>query len=114
MSFAVAVLFEDDGLLAIGSAGDHRRDTAFAEVPAQVVGVVALVAEEVFGAGQGFEQRWGGLDVGDVAGGEDQAEGATDGVGKGMNFRGFPAAREADRLGLRPPFPPKAERCALM
>ncbi len=114
VAFTVAVLVEDDGLLAIGPAGDHRLGAVLAEILAQVVGVVALVAEEVFDAGQGFDQRRGGRDVGDIARREDQAEGAADDIGKRMNFRGFPAAREADRLGLRPPFPPKAERCALM
>ena len=30
-----------------------------------------------------------------------------------MDFRGFPTAREPNRLRLIPPFPPKAERWAL-
>ena len=35
-------------------------------------------------------------------------------IGKGMDFGGLSTARGADRLRLRPPFVPKAERCALI
>jgi len=36
------------------------------------------------------------------------------GVGQGVDFRRPPAARAADGLAEGPPFPPAAERCALM
>ncbi len=114
MAIFIALLVVLDGTFPVGSAGDHRADTLGSEGLSQVVGVVALVGQQMLGAGQVAEETGGGLDVGDVSGRQPKAEGSADRVRKCMDFRGFPAAREADLLRLIPPFPPKAERWALM
>ena len=87
---------------------------AWRSVPAQGIGVVAFVGQDVAGAAGAGEQLRRDGDVGDVAGSERQREGAADDVGEDVDFGRLTAARGADRLSLRPPFPPKAERCALM
>jgi hypothetical protein len=61
-----------------------------------------------------LEQDRCGLYVADVAGSQHQGIGSAQHVGQGMDF-GCPAATgAADRLIRAPPFPPNAERCALM
>ena len=113
MTLAVSLLVVGDFALAVGATGDDRDGAGPAAGPAQVVGVVALVGEDVAGpVGAGEQGRRDG-DIGDVARREDQREGAADDVGEGVDLGGLAAARGADRLRLRPPFPPKAERWAL-
>ena len=91
----------------------NGRGPGLPQHPAEVVGVVALVAQHVARALGSLQQRRRDGDVGDVAGRQRQGVGAADRVGEGVDFRGLSAARRADRLAMRPPFPPKAERCAL-
>jgi hypothetical protein len=113
VALPVAGLVVYDLALAVGAAGDDGHSPGLAQGPAQGVSVVSLVGQYVsssLGAGQ---QRRGDGDVGDVARGEDQGEGASDGVSEGVDLGSLAAARGADRLRFRPPFAPKAERCAL-
>jgi len=110
MALLVAALVVVDGALAIGAARDHGGDVFGSEILSQMVGIVALVGQQMLGSREAGEKSGRGLDVGNVAGGQPKAEGSADEVGKQMNFRRFPAAREADRLRERPPFPPKADR----
>jgi len=56
------------------------------------------------------QERRGDGDIGDVAWRQDQREGPSEDVGKGVDLGGLAAARGADGLRPRPPFPPKAER----
>jgi hypothetical protein len=64
-------------------------------------------------AGAGEEPRRDG-DVGDVSGRERQRQGAADDIGEEVDLGRLAAPRGTDRLRPRAPFPPKAERCALM
>jgi hypothetical protein len=59
-----------DGNLARRGAGDDRGGAALGEKTTQVVGVVALVADEFAGRGHSRHQSGGGCDVGDVAAGQ--------------------------------------------
>ena len=93
------------------AAGDDRHGPGLAQAGSQIVGVVGLVGDEVADLPAGEERRGDGH-VRDVAGGEDQGAGPTEGVGERVDLGRLAAARWAD--GLRtPPFPPKAERWAL-
>jgi hypothetical protein len=49
-----------------------------------------------------------------MAGADDQLPGAAVFVDGGVDFRRAPATRAANRLRFGPPFPPAAERWALM
>ena len=85
-----------------------------AQVSAQPVGVVALVGDQAADpAGRVGQHGWRGGDVAGVAGRQQQDAGPAEDVGEGVDLGGLAAARGADGLRLRPPFPPWAERCAL-
>ncbi len=114
MAIAVAILVVLDLLLARDPAGDDGHGAGVADRSSQGVGVVPLVRQDVAGCGGAGQERRRDGDVGDVSGGERQREGAADDVGKEVNFGRLAAARGTDRLSFRPPFPPKAERWALM
>ncbi len=114
VALSVAGLVVDDLALAANAAGDDRHGPCLAQGASERVGVVSLVSEHVAGPAGAGEQRGRYGDVGDVAGRQDQSEGASDGVGEGVDLGRLAAARGADRLRFRPPFPPNAERWALM
>ena len=80
----------------------------------QAVGIVGFVGDEPFDWSSGGEKRWRQRDVIDVAGREQKDARPTFCIDQGVDFRGPPATRAADRLLEGPPFPPAAERCALM
>ena len=111
---AVALLIIVDGALAIAPAGDDRTGAILAQGLAQAVGIVAFVAKQVAHSACTFEQRRCGLHVADIAGGQHQRVGPAQHVGQGVDLGCPAAARTADRLRLAPPFPPNAERWALM
>ena len=80
----------------------------------QAVGIVSLVSEQIPCTLQARQQMGRNRAVRSITTSQHERERAADHVGKGMDFRGLPAARRADSLILRPPLPPCAERCALM
>src|SRR6516164_7385045 len=55
-----------------------------------------------------------GADIGVLTGSEMKCAGPAIRIAQRVNFRGASAARAADRLFVLPPFPPLAERCALI
>lgn len=113
MSLAVQGPVVEDLAFAVGSTGDDGDGSCFSQRSAQGVGVVALVGQDVASPGRAGEQGRGDGDVRDVAGREDQGKGAAGDVGEGVDLARLAAARRADTLDFGPPFPPKAERCAL-
>ncbi len=113
MALTIAALVVDDAALSIDAAGDDRNCPGSAQRQPQGIGVVALVAEDMTGLAGAGEEGWGGGYVRDVSSCQRESEGPTDGVGEGVDLGRLAAAREADRLIFRPPFPPKAERWAL-
>jgi len=102
-----------DRAFTAGAARDHRHGAALTNGSAQASASYPL-SEHIAGFAGTLEQFRGDGDVGNIPRREGQREGPTDGVGEGMDLGRLAAARGADRLRFRPPFPPKAERCALM
>ena len=80
----------------------------------QTVGVIGLVGNEALDRTCRGEQRGSERNIIDVARREQKDAWAAFGIGQGMDFCRPPAARAADRFAEGPPFPPAAERCALM
>lgn len=113
MSFFVSGLVVDNGSLSIGPAGDDGNGPGLAQRTSQTVGVISFVSKDVAGVGSAGEQGRSDGDVGDVSWCQDQGEGTSDDVGEGVNLGRLATARRADALRPGPPFPPKAERCAL-
>jgi len=79
-----------------------------------MVGVVSAICDEPSDRPGQVEQGSGDGDVVDVAGRQQQDAGASLLIGQRVELARAAAARVADGLEERPPFPPAAERCALM
>ena len=79
-----------------------------------MVGVVSAVGDEPTDRPGKIEKSSGDSDVVDVARGQQQNARAPLLIGQRVELARPPAARMADGLEERPPFPPAAERCALM
>ena len=79
-------------------------------MPANRIAVVALVAAQDGGRGHLVEQCIRDDAVRHLAPGQEERNRAAELIGEGVDFRGAPAARAADRLIDLPPFPPAALR----
>src|SRR4051794_10024753 len=90
------------------------RGSLSAEKLTQAVGVVGFVGDEMRDRSSGGNQRRRQRDVIDVAGREQKDTRPAFGVGQGMDFRRASAARATDGFPEGPPFPPAAERWALI
>jgi hypothetical protein len=100
--------------LSVGSPRNDGHSASPAQHPPQRSGVIALVGQHVAcapGVGQKLRRD---CDVRDIPGREDQRERAAYNVCEGMDLGRLAAPRRTDPLRPAPPFPPKAERCALM
>lgn len=76
--------------------------------------IIALVAEQVAHTPGVFEKRGCCRHVADVAGRQHQRVGAADDVDERVDLGRPASARAADRLIAASPFPPNAQRCALI
>jgi hypothetical protein len=74
--------------------------------------IVTLIAKEDFAQRRCREQVGRGRDVRDVACAEPKDAQPPYTIADRVDLSGAAAARAADRLRRRPPFPPAAERCA--
>lgn len=114
MSVTIAGPIMTDRAFAAGAARDHRHSASLTKGSAQRIGVISLVSQHIASFAGPLEQPRCDGDIGNVSRREDQREGPADSVGERMDLGRLATARGADRLRFRPPFPPKAERCALM
>ena len=79
-----------------------------------MVGVVSAICDEPMDRSGKIEKGGSDGDVVDVAGGQQQDARTPFLVGQRVELARPAPARVADGLDERPPFPPAAERCALM
>ena len=114
MALLVARAVVADRRRSRSTAGDDRHSPRAADLAPQCVRVVALVGEDVSCSDGALEKRWSRTHVGDVARRERDRVRASDDIGESVDLGGLAAARGADRLRSRPPFPPNAARWALM
>lgn len=112
MAVAVSGFVVDDLSLSVDPARDDGDLALVAQVFADCVGVVALVGDQIARSCCAVEQQAGSLHVRYMARGQVEGVGPPERVGEGVDLGCLTAAREADRLIFRPPFPPWAERCA--
>ena len=102
---------QDDAVRLVWNDGPGA---ALDDVGSQGIAVIALVGDErAHGRGERQHVRGGG-DVGVVTGRQMKRMGSAIGVTQRVDFGGAPAARATDVLRLLPPFPPLAERWALI
>src|SRR5690606_16474233 len=110
----VGLLVVGQGCLARGGGRYHCLGVPVGQQLAEMVGVIAPVGDQAADWTRGSHQGGGHGDVIDIAGRQQQHAGAADVIGKTMYLAGLAATRAAYRLDEGPPFPPAAERCALM
>ena len=79
---------------------------------ADAVAVIGAVGVDETAWPQSDQQMLGRLAVGGLARRQQEGERSALAVGDGMDLGVAPAPADPDRLGMRPPFPPAAERCA--
>ena len=79
-----------------------------------MIGVISAVGDEAVERSGAIEQVAGNRDVVDVAGGQDEDARPPFAVRERVELARPAAARFAERLPEGPPFPPLADRCALM
>jgi hypothetical protein len=99
------------------SVGLVRNDgdcAAAEDVGAEGVTIVALVGDEYAHRRSEVQKGRRDRDVGILSRSEMECARSAIRVAQGVDFRGASAARAADRLFMLPPFPPLAERCALI
>jgi hypothetical protein len=109
-----AIVF--DWYLAVRSRRDHGLNAALCQVVANVVAVIALVAEEPVGIiVVKLHQRIVAFDLMRLAAGDVEGQRVAFGVRAEVDFGREPTARTAKRLlDLIPPFTPAACWCARM
>ena len=103
-----------DQRLAPSDRGDDGFDVLPGQQMTQLVGVVSFVGEESSDRAGEPQQRGRHRHIVLVAGREQQNPRPTGLVAQRVEGCCSAAARAADRLLEGPPFPPPAERCALM
>ena len=102
-----------DGAAAASAARNDRHGPGGPQSPPQRVGVVAAVGDQPADRpGRGGDDLGRASYVAGIARRETDGPRAAEEVGEDMDLGGAAASRDADRLCLRPPFPPWAERCA--
>ncbi len=108
----VALWIEREDALAVRFVWDDGDGAAAVEQRAQMIGVVAFVADQPSAGRRTLQQKRCDRDVGDVAAGQPERERPARLVDQDMDLGGASAARAADGLAPFPPFAPLAARCA--
>jgi hypothetical protein len=114
VSLLVSADVVDDRAGSRCGRGDDGFDLSLGEPVAQVVCVVGFVGEQSPDRPCALDQPRGDGDVVDIAGGQDQDARSPLFVRERVELARAPAAGLAEALLECPPFPPPAERCALI
>ena len=114
MPLPVGFLVEAERLLAVGLVGNDGLGAAILQPLSERRAVISLVAEKLRGRLDATNQALGGWAIVRLATGQQEGKKAAFSICECVDLRVAPSARAANRLFLLPPFPPAAERCALM
>lgn len=114
MSAAIGYFVEAEPPLAVHFVRDDGFGAAGFEPFAQGIAVVSLVGQKLLSGLGAADQALGDRTVVRLTAGQEEGKKTAFSIRDCVDFRISPAARAANRLSLRPPFPPAAERCALM
>lgn len=97
-------------LFAVGLARDDGLDAALLEESSDRIGVIAFVGEQFLYAGDEADAVFGHYAIRDIAGRQDESPGPAKPVNYRMDLAVAAALGNPDRLKIRPPFPPLAQR----
>jgi hypothetical protein len=114
MSALVGLSVEVERPLAVGPIGNDGLGAAISQPFAELSAVVRFITQKLLCRIGSADQPLGNRAVVRLAAGQEDGKKTAFSICKCMYFRVAPAARAANRLSLGPPFPPAAERCALM
>jgi hypothetical protein len=109
----VGFLVAADFVFAVGFAWDDGFDAALLEEGADCIGILAFVGEELFDARDQADAFFGHHAIGGIAWREDERPGAAIFVDNRVDLAVAAAFCRPDRLKIRPPFPPLAQRWIL-
>jgi hypothetical protein len=110
IALAIGVLIERMKSLAGRVVRDDRNRAAFEKKATQTIAVVGGVGGQASAWRNSGDQGCRDSNVAEMARRHFDSDGASARVDDGVDFRGAAAARTANRLRFRPPFPPAAER----
>jgi hypothetical protein len=105
---------ETERLFPAHSIRDYRRGSTLAQFFTQLLAIVCLVAERVFEGFDSAEQPLRDRAVVSFTPSQQDSEKAAFSIRECVDLRVAPSSRTANRLLFLPPFPPEAERCALI
>ena len=114
MPLLVGFPVEAERLLAVRLVGDDGPGAATLQPLPQRRAVIGLVAEKLPGRFGATDEARGGWTIVRLAAAQENGKKAAFSICDCVDLRIAPAARASNRLFLLPPFPPEAERCALM
>ena len=93
--------------------GNDRTGSSLNEEEPQGIAVIGGIGSAETTGRQGFEQAYGDGSIATLSGCYFNRDGAAATIDNSMDFCRSAASRATDGLGIRPPFPPAAERWAL-
>jgi hypothetical protein len=114
MSQPVGPSVEGERQFAVRLVGNDSRCAALLQPVPQRCAVVSLVTKQLLGRLGTTDQTLGGRTIVRLAASQENGKKTAFSIRECVDLRVAPAARAANRLSLLPPFPPEAERCALM
>lgn len=109
----IGIAIERLEVLAGRVVWNDRRGSAFDQKVSKPVCVIGGVRRAGSRRRQRLQQRLGGPDIALLAGGYLKRDRPPAPIADRMDLGGSAPTGATDRLGLRPPFPPAAARCAL-
>src|SRR5262245_19660602 len=101
-------------MLSVGAVWNDRLGSALVQLLSQFVTVISHVTKQMLGWRHSADQSLGERIVVCFTAGEQDSDQASLSICECVNLRVAPSARAANSLLLLPPFPPAAERCALI
>jgi hypothetical protein len=114
MPLLVELFVEAKALLAVGAIGDDRCGPLILELFAQFIAVVGCVPKHVVGCFDPANEALCGRIIMRLATGEQNRNQPSLSICECVNLSVAPTSRATNRLFFFPPFPPEAERCALI
>ena len=99
-----------DGPFPAAPAGDDGDCTLIAQRRVKAIGVISAVRNAALHASGRTDERVGTLDVRCIARRQREPEWPPEEIDERMDLRRPAAARDANGIGLSPPFPPPAQR----
>jgi len=99
-----------DFLFAIGFAWDDSLDALFFEEGPDRIGIIAFVSKELFDSRDQADTFLGHDAISGVARGQDEGPRPALRIDDRVDFAVAATFRKPDRLKIRPPFPPLAQR----